>query len=251
MDHRPRMFCTGYSSSTTQIRSMARALSEKARLRSSWAISSSSSGGPPVTGRAFRWAVFCSVRWGLASSVRMSATEYEWRALAAGEGEGEGEEVNRADEVGGGGGGVGLFKRPPASERKAVNSAWAEERRSGVRGTWSTGEDMRLDSWQRGRVGACGQNQDRQLQLQLQRRDSGLPWVRCSSWARTGAWAGLRAPICVCGRLFRRVAWHGGGIGGGALDVRPQVTARTSWNKLFKPATPIGCVVALPSALPL
>ena len=41
------------------------------------------------------------------------------------------------------GGGVGLFRRLPASERKAVKRAWVEERRSGVRGTWSDGEDMR------------------------------------------------------------------------------------------------------------
>lgn len=41
------------------------------------------------------------------------------------------------------GGGVGLFNRPPVSERKAVKSAWVEERRSGVRGTWSDGGDMR------------------------------------------------------------------------------------------------------------
>jgi hypothetical protein len=48
-----------------------------------------------------------------------------------------------ADEVEGGGVGVGLFRRPPVSERKAVKSAWAEERRSGVCGTWSDGGDMR------------------------------------------------------------------------------------------------------------
>lgn len=42
------------------------------------------------------------------------------------------------------GGGVGLFRRPPVRERKAVKSAWVEERRSGVWGTWSGGGDMRL-----------------------------------------------------------------------------------------------------------
>lgn len=42
------------------------------------------------------------------------------------------------------GGGVGLFKRPPVRERKAVKRAWVEERRSGVRGSWSNGGDMRL-----------------------------------------------------------------------------------------------------------
>ena len=42
------------------------------------------------------------------------------------------------------GGGVGLFRRPVVRERKAVKSAWVEERRSGVRGTWSAGGDMRL-----------------------------------------------------------------------------------------------------------
>lgn len=41
------------------------------------------------------------------------------------------------------GGGVGLFRRPPVRERKAVKSAWVEERRSGVWGTWSAGGDMR------------------------------------------------------------------------------------------------------------
>jgi hypothetical protein len=42
------------------------------------------------------------------------------------------------------GGGVGLLRRPPVSERKAEKSAWVEERRSGVCGTWSDGGDMRL-----------------------------------------------------------------------------------------------------------
>lgn len=42
------------------------------------------------------------------------------------------------------GGGVGLFRRPPVSVRKAVKSAWVEERRSGVRGTSSDGGDIRL-----------------------------------------------------------------------------------------------------------
>ena len=42
------------------------------------------------------------------------------------------------------GGGVGLFRRPVVRERKAVNRAWVEERRSGVRGTFSAGGDIRL-----------------------------------------------------------------------------------------------------------
>jgi hypothetical protein len=50
--------------------------------------------------------------------------------------------VHVADEVEGGG--VALFRRPLVRERKAVKSAWVEERRSGVRGTWSDGGDMRL-----------------------------------------------------------------------------------------------------------
>jgi hypothetical protein len=51
------------------------------------------------------------------------------------------------------GGGVGLFRRPPVRVRKAVKSAWVEERRSGVRGTLSDGGDIRLGGADR--VFAC------------------------------------------------------------------------------------------------
>lgn len=51
--------------------------------------------------------------------------------------------VHVADDVDGGG--VGLFSRPPVSERKAVKRAWVEERRSGVRGPCCVGGDMRRD----------------------------------------------------------------------------------------------------------
>lgn len=40
------------------------------------------------------------------------------------------------------GGGVGLLRRPPVRERKAVKRAWVEERRSGA--AWSNGGEMRL-----------------------------------------------------------------------------------------------------------
>jgi hypothetical protein len=57
-----------------------------------------------------------------------------------------------ADDVDGGGG-VGLFRRPPVRVRKAVKSAWVEERRSGVRGALSDGGDIRLGGADR--VFAC------------------------------------------------------------------------------------------------
>lgn len=68
------------------------------------------------------------------------------------------------------GGGVGLFRRPVVRERKAVKRAWVEERRSGVRGTWSAGGDMRLGVAWEVRVW-CGADMG-EVRLGDQRRES-------------------------------------------------------------------------------
>ena len=105
--------------------------------------------------------------------------------------------VHVVDEVEGGG--VGLFRRPLVSERKAVNSVWVEERRSGVRGTWSAGGDMRLGVAEHAlplsRTGAV------EVAVGAANREDYESGARASSlsWALGGEGAGLLAPICVRG----------------------------------------------------
>jgi len=117
--------------------------------------------------------------------------------------------VDVADETEGGG--VGLFRRPPVRERKAVKIAWVEERRSGVRGTWSDGGDMRLGGAAEGRL--FREYGRRCWWYRRQRPDGREKVIRVAQAHRVyhGCWAegraggqggaGLSVPICCRKRI--------------------------------------------------
>ena len=117
-----------------------------------------------------------------------------------------------ADEIEGGG--VGLFRRPPVRERKAVKSAWVEERRSGVWGTWSAGGDMRRSRRRRWGLpgGECegSTTTAERAQEDVYERNAGASSL---SWVLGGGEAGrLAEPIWGWRRKATGHAWREGSV---------------------------------------